>query len=389
MILKSLVLAIFLVFINVNILNASVKGDLKKFKRELKKENYIDAMDIYSKNVNGMETEKFQNAIYNQIIKLIKKDDIKAKQLIQNYLDVEYDNPFGLYLLVKVYNIQKEYSKSIEILHRLRTQYLDEDFKVNVENTLSNTVDLYLENLKSKNNLDDIYYFIELSNQNNDELSINKSYVTLLKIHKDEVSKNNIIESLEVLYKIKTYYINEDLLIKINRYIDTVISDYLKKLLKDKNKVELERLENFLNINGDIENLQKLQEAIKKQNSHKYEIQLEKYGVHYLINVSSGGYSFKLLLDTGASTTAINNSMVQQLSYKVLKENIKLSTANGITYTKLISFDNFNIDTIELKNFKATILQQNMPYYDGLLGMNFFRNYKFFINQETNTLYLD
>ncbi|HIP12884.1 MAG TPA: hypothetical protein EYG73_09235 [Arcobacter sp.] len=389
MILKSLVIVFLFVFSISTNLNASVASDLKKFKKELKKKNYIDAMDIYSKNINGLETEKFQSLIYKKIISLIKKDHDEAKILIDNYLSIEYDNAFGLFLLSKVYNVQKEYMQSIEVLYKLRTHYLDEKFKNNIENTLDTVVNSYLNTLQKEKKLDDIYYFIELTNQNNDELSMTKSYSALLRIHQDEVNKNNILDALTILYKIKTYYIEEELLNKINRYLNTVISEYIKKLIESKDTIHLDLLESFLISNNDSENSEKLRALVESQSKHKYEIPLQTYGVHYLVDISINGTNVKLLLDTGASTSAINNSTIQNIDYKVLRYNIKIYTGNGITYSKLISVDTFELENIFIKNFNFTILMQDIPMYDGLLGMNFFRNYKFFIDQEKNILYLD
>jgi len=279
--------------------------------------------------------------------------------------------------------------QSIEVLYKLRTHYLDEKFKNNIENTLDTVVNSYLNTLQKEKKLDDIYYFIELTNQNNDELSMTKSYSALLRIHQDEVNKNNILDALTILYKIKTYYIEEELLNKINRYLNTVISEYIKKLIESKDTIHLDLLESFLISNNDSENSEKLRALVESQSKHKYEIPLQTYGVHYLVDISINGTNVKLLLDTGASTSAINNSTIQNIDYKVLRYNIKIYTGNGITYSKLISVDTFELENIFIKNFNFTILMQDIPMYDGLLGMNFFRNYKFFIDQEKNILYLD
>jgi len=389
MILKYLVLTLVFVFSLSTSLNASVSSDLRKLKKELKKKEYIKAMDIYSKNVNGLETEKFQSLIYKKVISLIKKDHDEAKILIDSYLNIEYDNSFALYLLAKIHNVKHEYLLAIEILYKLKTHYLDEKFKNNIENTLNTVVDSYLNSLKEQNKLEEIYLFLELTNQNNDNLSKTKAYATLLEIHNQEVKKNNILDALAILYKIKTYYIEEDLLEKINRYLNTVINKYIKKLLESKDTIQLELLESFLIENNDITNIEKLREMIENQSKHKYEIPLQKYGVHYLVDININGTSLRLLLDTGASTSAINLSKAKSIEHKVLRDNVKLFTGNGTTYSKLISVDTFTLENISIKNFNFIILMKDISSYDGLLGMNFFRNYKFFIDQEKDILYLD
>jgi len=386
---KFKILIFIIILIYGNNLNANVNRDLRIFKKELKQHHYEKAMDIYSKNINGLETKKFQNQIYKYIIKLIKINSVQAKKLINTYLNVEYNNPFGLYLLSKVHNIDKEYLSSIKILYELQTNYLDEQFKNNIENSLDKTVDNYLNYLKKENNLDKIYNFIDLASEYNDQYNITKVYAILLKIHQNELKNNNIISSLKILYKIKTYYIDNELLEKINRYLKSIIIKYTKQLLKNNDQTELDRLKNLITINADNTNIDTINNIIDKQNQHKYKIPLEKYGLHYLINITIEEQNFKFLLDTGATTSTINKSVINSINYKLIKDNIALNTANGITYSKLILINNIHVGNLSLNDFQLMVLQNDLSNFDGLLGMNFFKNYKFFIDQKTNTLFLD
>ncbi len=54
----------------------------------------------------------------------------------------------------------------------------------------------------------------------------------------------------------------------------------------------------------------------------------------------------------------------------------------------LCQVNTFSVQDIELKNFKIMISPFEHQNVDGLLGMNFFKRFKFFLNQKEAVLYL-
>lgn len=98
-------------------------------------------------------------------------------------------------------------------------------------------------------------------------------------------------------------------------------------------------------------------------------------------------YPLALVLDTGASHTVIDLNMLLIAGYNKslrLDKNIKLQTA-----TKIIDADKFKLEEIKvlertLTDFEVTtydfLAQDDVLSYDGVLGLDFFRDTKLTIN---------
>ena len=141
----------------------------------------------------------------------------------------------------------------------------------------------------------------------------------------------------------------------------------LEQLLRDKN--ELKRLSKIYN---------------KK-------IKLKKYGKNFIVQaILNGSIKVNLLIDTGASISSINNSVLQKLQYKVLNNNIILNTAAGDIDAKLIQINTLTLDDIAIFDFELTVSSIELSkMFDGLLGMNFLNKFKFYIDQKNAILYLN
>jgi len=120
---------------------------------------------------------------------------------------------------------------------------------------------------------------------------------------------------------------------------------------------------------------------------YEYAIALQQYGSHFVVNVFLDGREFRLMLDTGASFTLLDEAKVSSLD--VLRENLVLQTAGNNISAKLANIRTMEIGEIKLPNFKVTVASFPRKTIDGLLGMNFFKRFKFFIDQEKSILYLD
>jgi len=293
-------LLILILFVNIY---ANQDNDLKLFTTTLQNHSYSRAMDIYSNYINTQDVKPFQQKIYQTINSLISLDIDNAEILTNKFLQIEYNDKRGMYLLAKI---------------------------------------LYL----------------------------NEDYTT----------------SLKILYDLKNGYLNDELNKQVNRYATKILKQYIRLIEKQKNFDNLINLKVFLTQYDDTKNI-KIIDNILKQATNKIIIPLHKYGTHYLIDIKIQNKQLKLLLDTGATTTSINHNVLINLSYTSL-QHLKLSTANGVTDANLVMFDNIQIGKIKLKDFKIVVLKDNLVNFDGLLVMNFFKKYKFFIDQDKNELIL-
>ncbi len=91
---------------------------------------------------------------------------------------------------------------------------------------------------------------------------------------------------------------------------------------------------------------------------------------HFLGNLSINGASLKYLVDTGATTVALNSGDAKFAKIDYEKgERIAMSTANGIVSAYLVRLNTLKIGTITLNNVEATVNEGGSPTVV-LLGMS-------------------
>ena len=121
-------------------------------------------------------------------------------------------------------------------------------------------------------------------------------------------------------------------------------------------------------------------------------IALQKYGDQYVVPTRLSGHQVNFLIDTGASTTAISRQKFKQLfKTTVIKfvGQFNVQTANGIVRSPMYQFASLEIANVHVKNINIMVLPlDELAYSDGLLGMNFLREFDFRIDQQNAQLYL-
>jgi clan AA aspartic protease (TIGR02281 family) len=125
----------------------------------------------------------------------------------------------------------------------------------------------------------------------------------------------------------------------------------------------------------------------EEEDEYKYAIPLQKYGDHYVVNLFLDDNAFTLILDTGASYIFIDEDKASML--EVIRDDLVLQTAGNNVSAKLCNASSLRVGNLELSNIEVTIAPFKREGIDGLLGMNFFKQFTFFINQEENILYLN
>jgi len=130
-----------------------------------------------------------------------------------------------------------------------------------------------------------------------------------------------------------------------------------------------------------------IKEEMERNNEYTHEIPLKKLGEHFAVEVNINYQSVTLLLDTGATLTLVDKNRVDS-TLNTIKENIVLSTAGGEISAKLKEAEHFSLGDVELEKFQLVVTNFKQNGADGLLGMNFFKKFKFKIDQEEAILYL-
>ena len=128
-------------------------------------------------------------------------------------------------------------------------------------------------------------------------------------------------------------------------------------------------------------------------------IDLHEDGFHLLVEAVVFGYQFKLVLDTGASKTVFDQSMLLDIDPDInIEKSSRLSTGLGTnsmtSFTTLIAdmhlgnlrIPPFQVAVLDLTTINYAYEQLNHPKVLGVLGGDLLMNYKAVINYSEQTL---
>ena len=196
-------------------------------------------------------------------------------------------------------------------------------------------------------------------------LSSSKNYHELVTFLEEQIERSS--SPAFYTYRLAEYYV------EIQNYIKAI------ELLK-----EIEFDENFAEKAKAL--LEQINKKIEEAKEYAYTIPLKKSGEHFTVDVSVNDTPLTLLLDTGATLTMINEEKLPSLT--IVKENITLQTAGGEINAQLQEASKLSVGELELQQFQLVSSSFQQKDADGLLGMNFFKRFKFKIDQENEVLYL-
>ena len=121
-------------------------------------------------------------------------------------------------------------------------------------------------------------------------------------------------------------------------------------------------------------------------------IPLKKFGNQYVVEATLSSNPVALLIDTGASVTAISQQYFDNLnnSYKTkYLGRFSIGTAAGSIMASMYQFQELSINHVTVQNLPVMILPiQSIANADGLLGMNFLREFDFKIDQRQAVLFI-
>lgn len=95
-------------------------------------------------------------------------------------------------------------------------------------------------------------------------------------------------------------------------------------------------------------------------------------GGHYWVAGSVNGQTMQLLVDTGATSVALNDAHARRLGidYRVSGRPLQVSTASGVTRGWRVTLDRVKVGDLEVLGVEAVVLEGSAPS-DALLGMSF------------------
>jgi hypothetical protein len=204
-------------------------NDLQDFKNALNKDQYEDAFDIYIQKINGDDTKAYQNYLFSTVIKKLKRDTEQAESLLQEYLDIQYNDPMGLYMMSEIKLVQDNYDEALHILYQLKSSYLDEGLSTKVDSKLSSVVDTYLNLLSKENNMGKLDEVVYQFYSNNDAKSLGKWQKILIDIASTNNNEHNYTTTFDLISKLESYEMDESVEGEFNNLIKN-----FQKLIKDK-----------------------------------------------------------------------------------------------------------------------------------------------------------
>ncbi len=121
-------------------------------------------------------------------------------------------------------------------------------------------------------------------------------------------------------------------------------------------------------------------------------IPLTRKGGHFLVNtfLNDAG-PLNLLIDTGASVTVIKPGALSSLGIAASESNDwrTFNTANGRVNARMLTLRRLSLGNQVIEPANIAVMElDGSPDIDGLLGMNTLRYFRFYIDQENNTLLL-
>ncbi|MFB1035670.1 MAG: retropepsin-like aspartic protease [Sinobacterium sp.] len=121
-------------------------------------------------------------------------------------------------------------------------------------------------------------------------------------------------------------------------------------------------------------------------------VPLKQFGDQYVVAASLSSNPVALLIDTGASVTAISKQYFDNLSnrYKInYLGRFSIGTAAGNIKASMYQFRELTINHVTVQNLPVVILpMQSINNADGLLGMNFLREFDFKIDQRQSLMFI-
>jgi len=310
---------------------------------------YQHAIQLFNSQDRQLSREQYRTTLIQYLNTLLRvKDYLHADQILSAYLNEEYRDVDVLLLRARLYWLQGRHRQAIETLYdaksyeyrtphmaliteRIRTYVADYDRQL--QNTDEQQTRLALYEYLVQVEPDHSPYFIALA--------------------RTQLSENRLDEARQSLFLVQS---------------DPRVSDEARQLLSQ------------------IEN------TVTFSQANPIAIPLIRQGEHFLIDARiNDRVAVRLLIDTGASMTVLRDDILLAAGiFKPAKPSLQLfSTANGLVEGAVYRLDNLSIGDQNVANIEVAALGlASLHSADGLLGMNFLKHFKFFIDQNKPELRL-
>ncbi|NTS75514.1 clan AA aspartic protease [Catenovulum sp. SM1970] len=210
--------------------------------------------------------------------------------------------------------------------------------------------------------------------------------------HIDTIAEASIIEYIDKKQWPKLLEFS-DALLQQDTDNPLFIAAYVKALAHDgqfqQAWAQLESLFSYPDYQGQVKELESLLKRLEKGGQA---VALKRAGTHFIVKAKVDGVTdLDLVLDTGASITAVSESAFEDIRYYSdveYQQDIRLNTAGGLVSAPIYKVRRFSVSQYQLNDFSIVVMPLENMQSDGLLGMNFLSRFRFEIDQAKASLYL-
>jgi len=221
---------LFKISILVFFLMSSILADeYSDFKNALNTDQYEKALDIYVLKIGQADTDQYKKYLFSTVIKKLKNDTSAAETLLQEYLNIQFNDPMGLYILSEIKLVEDNYDEALGILYQLQNSYVDESLTTKVNNKLSSTIDAYLNILSKEQNMGKLDEVVTQFYSNNDAQALGKWQKILMDMASQKEENKEYSAVKEILEKLENYQMDES----VNLEYQTLVNS-LEKIKNNK-----------------------------------------------------------------------------------------------------------------------------------------------------------
>ncbi len=324
----------------------------------LQAKNYIDAIAYHNQllgSASSQVSSDQRQTILEYADKLFRQQSYHdALNLLNLYLESNHRDVDALRLKARILAVQRNYKQQIEVLYQARAYAYQERDIAELTDAIRSSVDKYKQVLLDlDNHVELLSLFQELVYL---EPDYSPYFIELAKAQLKNNFDNDAIQSLGLVVH------------------DPLVGAQAQQLLNELGASE-----------------QSDEETVALSDGTR-DIPLRRRGNHFVVEATLNNRTrLSLLIDTGASITIVKPERLRSAidgSLDRYPEHL-FNTANGVVTAPVLNVASLVIGEFEVTNLSVGSLQLiNTSEVDGLLGMNFLRHFRFFIDQEKNLLRL-
>ena len=289
--------------------------------------------------------QRDQKVIITSLSQLNEESPEKAQPLLRRFLEEDAYNPRGLFLLGKSYFESGQYMRALETLFDLKSFNQAEIAEDDLDLLIDQIETEYAKQLEEGKHLSDLLQLYEfLTRQNPENVAL-------------------FYKLAGIQHRLRHYY---DALASLNQVLYDPTWGKLAQTLVDE-------IQQSIDLDDEVQ------------------VPLQRAGEHFVVTAQINGIDgARLMIDTGASLCVLRPQTAEQFGLPTDSDDyVTLNLVAGVFNAPRIEIGTLSIGDAAVRNVQASVIE--MPpsvETDGLLGMNFLNNFKFFIDQKREILYL-